>query len=59
MTKPRCNYYYNIIREDNLEATTMVDQIPREKWCLAYDQGRRCGHLTTNLAKAIYFVLKQ
>jgi len=28
--EPRCNYYYNIIKEDNPEAATLVDQISRE-----------------------------
>jgi len=32
---------------------------PREQWCLAYDQGRRWGHVTTNLAEAINSVLKK
>jgi len=59
LTEPQCNYYYNIIREDNPEAAAWVDQIPREQWCLAYDQGRRWGHVTTNLAEAINFVLKK
>jgi len=59
LTEPRCNYYYNIIREDNSEAAAWVDQIPREQWCLAYDQGRRWGHVTTNLAEAINSVLKK
>jgi len=59
LTEPRYNYYYNIIREDNPEAATWVDQIPREQWCLAYDQGRRWGHVTTNLAKAINYILKK
>ncbi|XP_047173528.1 uncharacterized protein LOC124841321 [Vigna umbellata] len=36
MTEPRCNYYYNIIKENN-----WIDQIPREQFTLAYDEGRR------------------
>jgi len=59
LTELHCNYYYNIIREDNPEAAAWVDQIPREQWCLAYDQGRRWGHVTTNLAKAINSILKK
>jgi len=39
--EPCCNYYYNIIRENNPKLKTWVDQNPREKWSLAYDQGRR------------------
>ncbi|WVZ24129.1 hypothetical protein V8G54_002673 [Vigna mungo] len=59
MTEPRCNYYYNIIRENNPEAAAWIDQIPRQQFTLAYDEGRRWGHLTTNLAKAINSVLKK
>ena len=59
LTEPRCNYYKNIIREDNPEAAAWVDQIPREQWCLAYDQERRWGHVTTNLAEAINSILKK
>ncbi|WVZ22252.1 hypothetical protein V8G54_000796, partial [Vigna mungo] len=59
ITEPQCNYYYNIIRENNPEVTTWIDQIPRQQFTLAYDEGKRRGHLTTNLAKAINSILKK
>jgi len=30
-----------------------IDQIPLEKWTQAYDEGRRYGHMTTNLVECI------
>jgi len=55
MIEPLCNNYYNIIREE----ITCINQIPRHQCTLAYDQGRRWGPLTTNLAEAINSILKQ
>ena len=34
-------------------------KIPRENWTLAWDGGRRWGHMTTNLAKSINSVFKK
>jgi len=59
MTEPRFFYYCNIVREENPEATQWLDDIPREKWTLAWDNGRRWGHMTTNLAESINSVLKK
>jgi len=59
MTEPRFFYYYNIVREENPEATQWLDDIPREKWTLAWDNGQRWGHMTTNLAESINSVLKK
>ncbi|KAF7813922.1 uncharacterized protein G2W53_034898 [Senna tora] len=42
----------------NDEAGRWLDEIPREKWCRAYDEGRRYGHMTTNLAECMNSVLK-
>ncbi|WVZ20322.1 hypothetical protein V8G54_007644 [Vigna mungo] len=59
MTESRCNYYYNIIRENNPEATTCIDQIQRQQFTLTCDEGRRWSHLTTNLVEATNSVLKK
>nr|KYP31902.1 hypothetical protein KK1_047552 [Cajanus cajan] len=59
MTEPRFFYYYNIVRDTNVEAAQWLDNIPREKWTLAWDNGRRWGHMTTNLAESINSVLKK
>ena len=38
---------------------TWIDRISKEKWTLAYDiEGRRYGHITTNLSECINKVLK-
>ncbi|KAF7833314.1 Serine/threonine-protein phosphatase 7 long form-like [Senna tora] len=42
----------------NKDAANWIDNIPRQKWARAYDEGRRCGHMTTNLAECMNGVLK-
>ena len=38
---------------------TWIDRISKEKWMMAYDrEGRRYGHMTTNLSECINKVLK-
>jgi len=59
MAEPRFFYYKNIIIEDNVEATQWLDDIPREKWTLAWDNGQQWGHMTTNLVESINSVLKK
>jgi len=39
MTEPSFFYYYNIVREENPDAAQRLDDIPREKWTLARDNG--------------------
>jgi len=52
-------YYYNIVREENPGTTQWLDDIPGEKWTLAWDNGKRWGHMTTNLVDSINYVLKK
>nr|KYP55802.1 hypothetical protein KK1_002027 [Cajanus cajan] len=52
-------YYYNIVRDTNAEAAQWLDNFLREKWTLAWDNGRRWGHMTTNLVECINSVLKK
>jgi len=59
MTKPHFFYYYNIVREENPEAAQWLDDIPSEKWILAWDNSQRWGHMTTNLAESINSVLNK
>jgi len=59
MTEPCFFYYCNIVREENPEAAQWLDDISREKWTLAWDNGQRWGHMTTNLAKTINSFLKK
>ncbi|KAH1193327.1 hypothetical protein GmHk_19G054396 [Glycine max] len=46
-------------RELSPAITTWIDRISKEKWTMAYDrEGRRYGHMTTNLSECINKVLK-
>jgi len=35
-----------------------VDDIPKKQWLQAYDEGRRWGHMTTNISECVNNVLK-
>ncbi|XP_039115839.1 uncharacterized protein LOC120251370 [Dioscorea cayenensis subsp. rotundata] len=53
------NYWYDVLRDFDIEATRWLDNIPREKWAQSFDiEGRRYGHMTTNLAECVNSVLK-
>ncbi|KAH1226028.1 hypothetical protein GmHk_11G032789 [Glycine max] len=46
-------------RELSPAIATWIDRISKEKWTMAYDrEGRRYGHMTTNLSECINKVLK-
>ncbi|KAL5180790.1 hypothetical protein HKD37_01G001850 [Glycine soja] len=46
-------------REVSPAIATWIDRISKEKWTMAYDrEGRRYGHMTTNLSECINKVLK-
>ncbi|XP_061363229.1 uncharacterized protein LOC133306869 [Gastrolobium bilobum] len=46
-------------RESSPQIAEWIDAIPKEKWSRAYDiEGRRYGHMTTNLAESVNRVLK-
>ncbi|KAL5128148.1 hypothetical protein HKD37_14G040450 [Glycine soja] len=54
-------FYQNLenFRELSLAIATWIDRISKEKWTMAYDrEGRRYGHMTTNLSECINKVLK-
>jgi len=59
MTQPQFFRHYRELQEDNLHGTTWLDQIPREQWTLAWDDGKWWEHMTTNLAKSLNLVLKK
>ena len=59
MTERKFFHYYNIVKDDHPEAAQWLDEIPREKWTLAWDNGRYWGYMTTNLAESINSVLKK
>ena len=45
--------------KNNNGAYEKIEEIPRERWILAYDEGRRYGHMTTNLVECMNGVLKK
>ena len=59
MTQPEFFHHYRELQEDNPHDTTWLDQIPRKQWTLAWDDRKRWGHMTTNLAKSLNSVLKK
>ncbi|KAF1892220.1 hypothetical protein Lal_00036581 [Lupinus albus] len=58
LMRPRFERKLNILRQKNSRAGAWLDQTPKEKLSQAYDQGRRYGHMSTNLAECINGVLK-
>ncbi|KAF1866232.1 hypothetical protein Lal_00024231 [Lupinus albus] len=46
------------LREKNPRAAAWLDNIPKEKWTQSYDEGRRYGNMTINLAECVNGVLK-
>ncbi|KAL5127473.1 hypothetical protein HKD37_14G039888 [Glycine soja] len=54
MTQPEFFHHYRELQEDNPHDTTWLDQIPRKQWTLAWDDRKRWGHMTTNLAKTTH-----
>ena len=51
-------YYYGLLRDENPAMCAWIDRIPKEKWTQYCDEGRRFGHMTTNLSECINAVLK-
>ncbi|CAL0317899.1 unnamed protein product [Lupinus luteus] len=58
LMRPRFERMLDALREKNARAGAWLDNIPKEKWTQYYDEGRRYGHMTTNLAECINSVLK-
>ena len=45
--------------ETHPQVASWFERIPKEKWCRSYDaNGRRFGHMTTNLAECVNKVLR-
>ncbi|KAF7814527.1 uncharacterized protein G2W53_028496 [Senna tora] len=53
-----CQRRLDGIRLLNKEGADWIDKIPRQKWALAYEEGRRYSHMTTNLTECMNGVLK-
>ncbi|XP_019459875.1 PREDICTED: uncharacterized protein LOC109359630 [Lupinus angustifolius] len=45
LIRPRFERMLNSLRQKNSRAGAWLDQIPKEKWSQAYDEGRRYGHM--------------
>ncbi|XP_025685424.1 uncharacterized protein [Arachis hypogaea] len=52
------NVQYARLRERGEAYTRWLDRIPRQQFALAFDNGYRWGHMTTNLVECINGVLK-
>jgi len=52
MNIPTFDYYRNEIAVADRRALAWVDKIPKEKWTQSHDDGRRWGHMTTNLVES-------
>ncbi|KAF1894728.1 hypothetical protein Lal_00021021 [Lupinus albus] len=46
------------LKDKVIEMGAWLDNIPKAKWAQCYDEGRRYGHMTTNLAECVNSVLK-
>ena len=45
--------------ETHPQVASWFERLPKEKWCRSYDaNGRRFGHMTTNLAECVNKVLR-
>jgi len=51
-------YCHSAIWGANEWALIWVDNLPKEKWAQAYDEGIRWGHMTTNIVESWNFVFK-
>ncbi|XP_073225784.1 uncharacterized protein [Cicer arietinum] len=58
MTQPSITYFRRQISDWSQDAVKWLDDIPKEQWLQAYDEGRRWEHMTTNLSECMNNVLK-
>nr|XP_004490053.1 uncharacterized protein LOC101492937 [Cicer arietinum] len=58
LNEPSFKYYHNEIKMANPKALRWIGNIPPEQWTMAYSQGQRWGHMTTNVSESINAVLK-
>ncbi|XP_058733968.1 uncharacterized protein LOC131605653 [Vicia villosa] len=58
LTQPTFQYYRQEIVAANPDAGRWVDSLAREKWTRSYDNGKRWGHMTTNLVESMNGVFK-
>jgi hypothetical protein len=58
MTQPSLTHYRNQIRDWSDDAVKWVNDIPKKQWLQAHDEGRRWGHMTTNISECVNNVLR-
>lgn len=52
MNIPTFEYYRSEIAVADRKALAWVDNIPKQKWTQSHDDGRRWGHMTSNLVES-------
>ncbi|XP_016200064.1 uncharacterized protein LOC107641068 [Arachis ipaensis] len=57
-TKQEYNINYERLRERGEAYTNWCDEIGLQRWVLAFDEGYRWGHMTTNMVECINSALK-
>lgn len=57
-TQAEFDHYYGLVVSFKPEYDAWVKRIPLAKWTQLHDEGRRYGHMTTNLSECINAVLK-
>jgi len=58
MKQPSLQAKLSTLRTEFRQAALWIDRIPLEKWTQAYDDSKRYGHMTTNLAECMNSILK-
>ncbi|XP_058775566.1 uncharacterized protein LOC131649828 [Vicia villosa] len=58
LTQPTFQHYRSEIVLSNTNAGSWIDNLSREKWTRAYNNGVRWGHMTTNLVESMNGVFK-
>ncbi|XP_019434623.1 PREDICTED: uncharacterized protein LOC109341225 [Lupinus angustifolius] len=58
LMRPQFERMLNFLRQKHPRTGAWLDQIPKQKWNQAYDEGRHFGEMTTNLVECINGVLK-
>ncbi|XP_057738164.1 uncharacterized protein LOC130955342 isoform X1 [Arachis stenosperma] len=51
-------YYFELMKSENSEMCTWANRCPLELWTQHRDEGRRYGHMITNLSECVNDVLK-
>ncbi|QHN88980.1 uncharacterized protein [Arachis hypogaea] len=51
-------HYYGRLRGENVAITNWLEEMPLSQWAQHADEGRRFGHMTTNISECINAVMK-